>query len=105
MFAAEGESTGATAPLGNMVTFELAGGTDAANTLIGRLGERIPFLPSLGDLTTSLSHPASTGHWRMPAAEQARLGITGGTIRLSVGIEPPHQVCSAVEQGLAGLDS
>ncbi len=64
---------------------------------------RIPFCPSLGELATTLSHPESTSHRGLSAAERAALGITGGTIRLSVGIESTAAVIEAVEAGLAGL--
>jgi cystathionine beta-lyase/cystathionine gamma-synthase len=64
---------------------------------------QIPFCPSLGELSTTLSHPESTSHRGMTATARAALGITGGTIRLSVGIESSESVLEAVTGGLAGL--
>jgi cystathionine beta-lyase/cystathionine gamma-synthase len=64
---------------------------------------QIPFCPSLGELSTTLSHPESTSHRGLSAAARAALGITGGTIRLSVGIESTVAVIEAVQAGLAGL--
>ena len=87
---------------GSVVTFTLAGGFDAACRFIAA-AEHIPFCPSLGDLSTTLSHPASTSHRGLSADEQGMLGITGGTIRLSVGIESPEAVLGAVGQGLDGV--
>ncbi len=87
---------------GALVTFTLRGGTTAADAFM-RAAERIPFCPSLGELSTTLSHPASTSHRSLSETERAALGITGGTIRLSVGIESSEAVIAAVEQGLAGL--
>ncbi len=92
---------------GNMVTFTLRGGTAAARQFIQAAAtssrSRIPFSPSLGDLSTTLSHPASTSHRKLSPEAQAALGITGGTIRLSIGIESAATILGAVEEGLAQL--
>lgn len=84
---------------GSLVTFHLAGGSDSATRFI-RAAEHIPFAPSLGELTTTLSHPESTSHRTISAEARRALGITGGTIRLSVGIEPIEQILQALAQGL-----
>ena len=41
---------------------------------------------NLGDSKSLVTHPATTTHMRIGEAERARLGITDGVIRLSVGI-------------------
>jgi cystathionine beta-lyase/cystathionine gamma-synthase len=87
---------------GAMVTFELPGGAEAAARFI-RAAKRIPFSPSLGDLATTLSHPQSTSHRGLTEEARQRLGISGGAIRLSVGIESPEAVLEALEEGLQGL--
>lgn len=87
---------------GTMVTFELAGGGVAADQFIAS-AKRIPFCPSLGELNTTLSHPETTSHRGLSAAEREKLGITGGTIRLSVGTESSPEVCEMLAEGLASL--
>ena len=87
---------------GTIVTFTLAGGRKAAEAFIAA-ARRIPFCPSLGELSTTLSHPETTSHRGMTADERAALGITGGTIRLSVGTESPEFVRDALREGLAVL--
>jgi cystathionine beta-lyase/cystathionine gamma-synthase len=52
-----------------------------------RLATGIPFSPSLGNTTTTCSHPASTSHRYASPAERRRQGISDGLIRLSVGVE------------------
>jgi len=84
---------------GAMVTFTLPGGRAAADAFIAA-APQIPFCPSLGDLCTTLSHPASTSHRRLDEAQRQQLGITGGTIRLSVGIESADSIWSAIKSGL-----
>lgn len=86
---------------GSLVTFELAGGRAAADRFI-EVARDIPFCPSLGELTTTLSHPETTSHRGLSAAERAALGITGGTIRLSVGIESADFIRHALATGLRG---
>lgn len=85
---------------GSVVAFQLRGGRAAAEKFI-TAARRIPFCPSLGELQTTLSHPESTSHRLMTAIEREALGIYGGTIRLSVGIEPAEEVIAALTEGLA----
>jgi cystathionine gamma-synthase len=47
----------------------------------------IPFAPTLGDVSTMISHPAVTSHRGLTAASREALGIREGTIRVSVGVE------------------
>ncbi len=87
---------------GNMVAFHLAGDRAAADKFI-QAARQIPFCPSLGETYTTLSHPQSTSHRSLTEKERQALGIQGGTIRLSVGIESPDFVRQSLEQGLAAL--
>ena len=83
-----------------MLTIELAGGLKAAEHFIQAVADDIPFCPSLGELTTTLSHPKSTSHRDMSAEELRAVGITDGTIRLSIGIEPVDVISAALRRGL-----
>ncbi|HEX5102310.1 MAG TPA: aminotransferase class I/II-fold pyridoxal phosphate-dependent enzyme [Pirellulaceae bacterium] len=84
---------------GTIVSFNFAGGRPAADAFIAA-AKQIPFCPSLGELSTTLSHPETTSHRGLSADERAALGITGGTIRLSVGTESNEFIQSALQQGL-----
>ncbi|WP_179381752.1 trans-sulfuration enzyme family protein [Jannaschia marina] len=72
---------------GNMVSFRLGGGRAAANAL-ARAAPEIAFAPTLGDVGTTLSHPASSSHRGLTPEGRAALGITEGFFRVSVGCEP-----------------
>jgi len=87
---------------GTMVTFELTGGRPAADAFIPA-AKQIPFCPSLGELNTTLSHPETTSHRGLTAEQRAALGITGGTIRLSVGTESAEFIREALAEGLRAL--
>jgi cystathionine beta-lyase/cystathionine gamma-synthase len=87
---------------GSIVTFRLRGGRPAANAFV-KSATRIPFCPSLGEAMTTLSHPESTSHRALSPDARAALGITGGTIRLSCGIESAEFVRDALAEGLRGV--
>src|SRR5262245_11996089 len=71
---------------GNIVTFEIAGGRETVNRFMQAL-RSIPFAPTLGDVSTIISHPAVTSHRGLTADAREALGIREGTIRVSVGVE------------------
>ncbi len=85
---------------GNMLCFELKGGRDAVNQFMRRAAG-IPFSPSLGNVTTTLSHPATTSHRYVSLAERRRQGISDGLIRLSVGVEDLRSIQEEMRKGLA----
>ena len=85
---------------GAIFTFDLLGGLSAAEGFIAAIAEEIPFAPSLGEVSTTLSHPASTSHRNQTPEQQEMLGITGGTIRLSIGTELPQAIIAALRDAL-----
>lgn len=83
---------------GTIVTFELpsqAAAFAAMNAL--RL---IAISNNLGDSKSLATHPATTTHMRIGAEERARLGISDGVIRLSVGLEDPDDLIEDLAQAL-----
>jgi cystathionine beta-lyase/cystathionine gamma-synthase len=85
---------------GSVLSIELKEkGRDAVNRFMQR-ARGIPFCPSLGDVITTCSHPATTSHRYHSAEERARQGISDGLIRLSIGIEPVDQILREIEKGL-----
>ena len=88
---------------GHMLSFEIRGRDDIGAKFISKLA-RIQFCASLGELATTVSHPASTSHRNLNRESQAALGISGGTIRLSVGLESPEFVESELANALDTLD-
>ena len=87
---------------GSIVTFRLSGGRAAADAFIAAT-DRIPFCPSLGEATTTLSHPESTSHRGLSPSQRELLGISGGTIRLSIGLESRDFVLDSLAEKLAGI--
>ena len=83
-----------------MLCFELDGGRDAVNRFLHR-AKGIPFSPSLGNTTTTCSHPSTTSHRYVSPAEKRRQGIGDGLIRLSVGVEDLAEIKRELAKGLS----
>lgn len=71
---------------GPMIALELKGGKKAAFKFMNAL-KIVDISNNLGNAKTLVTHPASTTHASIGAAERKRIGIGDGLIRLSVGIE------------------
>ncbi len=85
---------------GALLSFELAGGKPALESMIHRL-RLVRLMPSLGNVATTISHPASTSHRGLDAAERARAGISDALLRCSVGIEHPDDLLADFEAALS----
>jgi len=76
---------------GAMISFELRGGADAAERMFKRL--QLPIhAPSLGGPETLVTRPAATSHAGLTAEERARIGISEGLVRVSIGLEAPEDL-------------
>jgi O-succinylhomoserine sulfhydrylase len=84
---------------GTMVTFEVKGGKDGAFRLMDAL-QIITISNNLGDTKSLATHPATTTHMRIGPEERARLGITDGIIRLSVGLEDVQDLIEDLARAL-----
>jgi O-succinylhomoserine sulfhydrylase len=85
---------------GTVVTFEVAGGKAAAFRMMNAL-RLIRVSNNLGDSKSLVTHPATTTHMRIGPEERARLGITDGVIRLSVGLEDVEDLKDDLTRALA----
>ncbi len=56
-------------------------------TRSSEVSDGIRLAPSLGDVATTVSYPASTSHRALSPQQRAALGISDGLVRISVGIE------------------
>ena len=86
----------------NMVSFELHGGRAEANAFT-QGAHQIAFAPTLGDVGTTLSHPASSSHRGLTPEARAAQGMTEGFFRVSVGLEDPDALIGAFDAGLASV--
>ncbi len=84
---------------GTIVTFEVAGGKDGAFAVMNAFN-LISVSNNLGDSKSLATHPATTTHMRIGEDERARLGITDGTIRVSIGLEDAEDLKDDLRQAL-----
>lgn len=78
----------------------LSADIEDAPAFVRALSGRIPLVPSLADVVTTLSWPWGTSHRALPEAERRRLGITPNLLRLSVGIEDIGDLLTEIEGAL-----
>jgi O-succinylhomoserine sulfhydrylase len=71
---------------GGIVSFELSGGKEAAWRLIDAT-QMLSITANLGDVKTTITHPATTTHGRLSPEARAAAGIKDGLVRVSVGLE------------------
>ena len=71
---------------GAVVSFDVKGGKEAAWKVIDST-KLISITGNLGDVRTTITHPATTTHGRITPEARAAAGITDGLIRLAVGLE------------------
>ena len=83
----------------HLISFRLAAGSGAVDEFIKNTGG-IAFCPTLGELTTAISHPASTSHRSSTTVEPEKLGIFPGTIRLSIGLESPEYIWDTLSKAI-----
>jgi methionine-gamma-lyase len=88
---------------GSTFGIEIAGGQKDAFRVLNAL-RVFKLAVSLGGTESLASHPASTTHSGVPAETRARIGVTDGLIRLSIGIESADDLIADLAQALGSLD-
>lgn len=86
--------------LGGLVSIELKDNTKAAAFRFMDALKLCVRSSSLGDVFTSVLHPATASHRDLSASRRQQLGITDGLVRISVGIENVNDVIADIEQAL-----
>lgn len=84
---------------GGMLSFDIKGGLNKARRFFGRL-RVFALAESLGGVESLADHPALMTHASVPEDEREKLGIGGGLVRLSVGIEDSDDLVADIKQAL-----
>ncbi len=84
---------------GAMLSFELKGGYAAGEKMMDAV-RLCTLAVSLGSADTLIAHPASMMHFKVPPEERARMGITDGMVRLSVGLEDVEDIIADLDQAM-----
>src|SRR5262245_30804177 len=84
---------------GGIVSFEVAKERAGAWAFIDAT-RLVSITANLGDVKTTITHPASTTHSRITPQERERAGITEGLLRISVGLESIDDLKADLQRGL-----
>jgi O-succinylhomoserine sulfhydrylase len=84
---------------GTVVTFAIDGGRDEAFALMNAL-ELVDISNNLGDAKSLTTHPTTTTHRRLTEEARQAVGITPGTVRISVGLEDPADLVADLDRAL-----
>lgn len=87
---------------GGVLAFEVEGEREEAWRFIDAT-RMVSITGNLGDVKSTITHPATTTHGRMSAEERAQAGIREGLIRFSVGLESIEDIKADLQRGLDAL--
>ncbi len=85
---------------GGVVSFELKGGRERAWNLIDST-KMLSITANLGDVKTTITHPATTTHGRLSAQARETAGIKDSLVRISVGLEDIEDIKKDLLAGLS----
>ena len=85
---------------GGIVSFEVKGGRDEAWKVVDSC-RLLSITANLGDVKTTITHPASTTHGRISPEARAAAGVSDGLLRIAVGLEAVEDLQADLDRGLA----
>ena len=87
---------------GGVLSFEVVGGQAEAWAFINNT-RLMSLTANLGDVKTTICHPASTTHGRLSDEQKQEAGITSSLIRIAVGLEDVSDIIADCERGFSAL--
>ncbi len=87
---------------GAVLSIEVRGGKEGAWTVVDST-EMMSITANLGDVKTTITHPATTTHGRISQQERDEAGITDGMLRIAVGLETLEDLKADLARGLAKI--
>lgn len=87
---------------GAVLGFEVKGGQEGAWQVIDAT-RMLSITGNLGDVKTTITHPATTTHGRLSDDQKAAAGIAPGLIRVAVGLESQDDIQRDLARGLDAL--
>lgn len=84
---------------GAIVAFRVRGGRAAAWRVIDAT-RLLSITANLGDVKTTITHPATTTHGRLTPEQRDAVGISEGLLRVAVGLEAPADIQADLARGL-----
>ena len=86
---------------GGIVSFEVKNGKEAAWQVIDSV-RMLSITANLGDVKSTLTHPATTTHARISQESRDAAGISDSLLRIAVGLEAVKDITADLARGLGG---
>lgn len=90
---------------GGVLSFQLAAGTQASAWSFINATSLMSLTANLGDVKTTVCHPATTTHGRLSQSDRDLMGVTDDLVRISVGLEAVSDLMADCERGFSALAS
>ncbi len=84
---------------GGVLSFVVRGGREKAWSVIDNTS-MLSITANLGDVKSTITHPATTTHARISDEQKVQTGIAEGLIRVAVGLEAIEDIIADLNQGL-----
>lgn len=88
---------------GGLLSFELKNNTRENAWQVIDNTRLLSITANLGDVKSTITHPATTTHGRVPIEEREKSGISDGLLRIAVGLEAIDDIKNDLQRGLSGL--
>ncbi|MBZ2167946.1 O-succinylhomoserine sulfhydrylase [Marinobacter sp. F4216] len=89
---------------GGVLSFRVEGGREEAWSFIDAT-RMVSITANLGDVKTTITHPATTTHGRLSPEDKSAAGITENLIRISVGVEAVEDLKTDLARGFQALQN
>lgn len=86
-----------------MLSFDMPNDHEKINAFMDRL-HIAHYAPTLGGIRTTLSYPLLSSHMHVPEEDLKKMNISGGTMRVSCGVENPDDLIRDFENALKAFD-
>jgi O-succinylhomoserine sulfhydrylase len=87
---------------GPVLSFVVRGGREAAWRVVDAT-RLISITANFGDTKSTICHPATTTHGRVPVAEREAAGVGEGLLRVAAGLEDAGDIRADLERGLSAI--
>lgn len=87
---------------GAVLSIEVRGGKEGAWTIVDNT-QMMSITANVGDVKTTITHPATTTHARITQDDRDAAGVTDGLLRIAVGLETLDDLKTDLARGLAKI--
>ncbi|MCU7835718.1 MAG: O-succinylhomoserine sulfhydrylase [gamma proteobacterium symbiont of Taylorina sp.] len=89
---------------GGLLSFELKNNTREKAWQVIDSTRLLSITANLGDVKSTITHPATTTHGRVSVEEREKSGISDGLLRIAVGLESIDDIKNDLQRGLAAVE-